>query len=139
MAKIKVKDLEGDAEEITNLLLRFGCDLNTYINTQPITKKISNYWLYILIFVFVVLNCVLYINILNSIASKITIILLFTILAFIVYIIHFNHNKSTITGISFFGGLILILISLNIYTPKEITKKLEEEAVSRLPNKTKSE
>ena len=139
MAKIKVKDLEGDAEEITNLLIRFGCDLNTYINTQPVTKKIPNYWLYILIPVFVVLNCLLYINILNSIVSKITIILLFTILAFIVYIIHFNHNKSTVTGISFFGGLILILISLNIYTPKEITKKLEEEAVSRLPNKTKSE
>ncbi len=139
MAKIKVKDLEGDAEEITNLLIRFGCDLNTYINTQPVTKKIPNYWLYILIPVFVVLNCLLYINILNSIVSKITIILLFTILAFIVYIIHFNHNKNTVTGISFFGGLILILISLNIYTPKEITKKLEEEAVSRLPNKTKSE
>ena len=139
MAKIKVKDLEGDAEEITNLLIRFGCDLNTYINTQPVTKKIPNYWLYILIPVFVVLNCLLYINILNSIVSKITIILLFTILAFIIYIIHFNHNKNTVTGISFFGGLILILISLNIYTPKEITKKLEEEAVSRLPNKTKSE
>lgn len=39
MAKIKVKDLEGDAEEIKNLLKDFGCDLNTYINTQPITKK----------------------------------------------------------------------------------------------------
>ena len=56
MAKIKVKDLEGDAEEIKNLLKDFGCDLNTYINTQPITKKIPDFWLYILVPIFFILS-----------------------------------------------------------------------------------
>jgi hypothetical protein len=139
MGKIKIGDIEGEAEDIKNLFLDLGCDLSTYINAKPVTKQIPSYWLYILIPTFIVLNCVLYTNILNYICTKITVIFLFAILSFIVYIIHFNHNKNVITGISFFGGLILILISLNIYTPKEITKKLEEEAVSRLPNRVTPE
>ncbi len=135
MAKIKVKDLEGDAEEIKNLLKDFGCDLNTYINTQPITKKIPDFWLYILVPIFFILSCLLWVDVFNSTCAKIATLFLFLNLGFIVLIVHYNYNKTPISVITFLIGLCLSLISLNVYTPKEITKKIEEETVKRLPDK----
>ncbi|MGV8992788.1 MAG: hypothetical protein ACOH1O_01715 [Flavobacterium sp.] len=134
MALIKVKDLEGDAEEIKDLLIHFGCDLNTYINTQPITKKIPEFWIYILVPVFFMLNCLLWIGVFDSIWSKVVTLLLFLILGVSSLIVQFNHKNWPITGIAFITGFCLILIGLNVYTPIEITKKIEEETIKRIPN-----
>lgn len=135
MAKIKVKELEGEAEEIKNLLMHFGCDLNTYINTQPITKKIPDFWLYILVPVFFILTCLLWIGVFDSVWSKVVTLFLFLILGCTSLIVQFNHKNWVITAIAFFTGLCLIAIGLNVYTPKEITKKIEEETINRLPSK----
>ena len=136
--KIKIKDLEGDADEIKNLLKDFGCDLNTYINTQPITKKIPDFWLYILIPLFLIVSCLIWVDVLNSTWTKVITLFLFLNLGFIVLIVHYNYNKTAISIITFLIGLCLSLICLNVYTPKEITKKIEEEAISRLPKKNET-
>lgn len=134
--KIKIKELEGDADEIKNLLKDFGCDLNTYINTQPITKKIPDFWIYFIVPIFFILTCLLWIGVFNSVWSKVVTLLLFLILGFTSLIVQFNHKNWAITTIAFLTGFCLILIGLNVYTPKEITKKIEEETISRLPKKT---
>ena len=134
MAKLRVRDIEGDADEIKNLFKDLGCDLNTYINTKPTVSKIPTFWLYVSVPLFFVLSCLLWIGIFDATWTKVITLFLFLILGITSIIVHFNHNNCSITSISFFTGLCLILICLNVYTPSEISKKIEKEAVSRIPN-----
>ena len=120
MAKLRVRDIEGDADEIKNLFKDLGCDLNTYINTKPTVSKIPSFWLYVSVPLFFVLSCLLWIGIFDATWSKVITLFLFLILGITSIIVHFNHNNWSITSISFFTGLYLILICLNVYTPSEI-------------------
>lgn len=132
MAKIKIRDIEGDADEIKNLFKDLGCDLNSYISTTPIKNKIPHYWLFILGAVFFILSCLIWCDIFNSSITKIATLGLFLLLGLISVIVHYNHDKWTITAIPVVTGICLILICLNVYTPTEIAKKLEKEATEKL-------
>ena len=65
MAKIKIRDIEGDADEIKNLFKDLGCDLNSYISTTPIKTKVPTYWLFILGAAFFVLTCIIWCDLFN--------------------------------------------------------------------------
>ena len=133
MGKIKIGDIEGEADDIKNLFLDLECDLSAYINAKPITDKIPKYWLYILTPIFFISTCLLAVGLLDNNWSKVVTLLLFLILGFISLIIQHNYKDWRITTIAFLTGFCLILIGLNIYTPEQISKKIEEEAVKRIP------
>ncbi|WP_445718288.1 hypothetical protein [Flavobacterium sp.] len=133
MGKIKIGDIEGEADDIKNLFLDLECDLSAYINAKPITDKIPKYWLYILTPIFFISACLLAVGLLDNNWSKVVTLLLFLILGFISLIIQHNYKDWRITTIAFLTGFCLILIGLNIYTPEQISKKIEEEAVKRIP------
>uniref|UniRef100_UPI004048AE23 hypothetical protein n=1 Tax=Flavobacterium sp. TaxID=239 RepID=UPI004048AE23 len=132
MGKIKIGDIEGEADDIKNLFLDLECDLSAYINAKPITDKIPKYWLYILTPIFFISACLLAVGLLDNNWSKVVTLLLFLILGFISLIIQHNYKDWRITTIAFLTGFCLILIGLNIYTPEQISKKIEEEAVKRI-------
>lgn len=132
MAKIKIRDIEGDAEEIKNLLKDFGCDLNSYISATPIKKKIENIWLFVLGGAFFVLACLVWCDIFNPTWTKVSILGLFLLLGIISFIVHHNHDKWTFTAIPIVTGLCLILISLNVYTPQELAKRLENKTIEKI-------
>ena len=110
----------------------------TFFQTPLYAKKIPDFWLYILIPLFFIVSCLIWVDVFDSTWTKVITLFLFLNLGFIVLIVHYNFNKTAISVITFLIGLCLSLICLNVYTPKEITKKIEEEAISRLPNKNET-
>lgn len=132
MAKLKIRDIEGDADEIKNLFKDLGCDLNSYINTRPTKSIIPNYWLYILVPVFFALTCLVWCDIFNPTWTKVSVLGVFLMLGLITIIVHHNHEKWSITGIQFFAGLSLILLSLNVYTPQELAKRIENKTIKKV-------
>jgi uncharacterized membrane protein HdeD (DUF308 family) len=131
MAKIKIRDIEGDADEIKNLFKDLGCDLNSYISTTPIKSKIPTYWIFILGASFFILTCIIWCDLFSPSWTKVSILGLFLLLGLISYIVHNNHDKWSITSIPIVTGLCLILVCLNVYTPQELAKKLEDKAIEK--------
>ena len=135
MAKIKIRDIEGDADEIKNLFKDLGCDLNSYINTTAIKTKVPTYWLFILGAAFFVLTCIIWCDLFNSSWTKVSILGLFLLLGLISFIVHHNHDKWSITSIPIVTGLCLILVCLNVYTPQELAKRLENKTIDKIDGK----
>lgn len=135
MAKIKIRDIEGDADEIKNLFKDLGCDLNSYISTTPIKTRVSANWLFILGAAFFVLTCVIWCNLFNPSWTKVSILGLLLLLGLICVIVHHNHDKWAITVIPFATGLCLILVCLNVYTPQELAKRLESKTIDKIGGK----
>ncbi|MDF9796126.1 hypothetical protein OKW21_001389 [Catalinimonas alkaloidigena] len=130
--RIKIKDIEGDAKQITNLCKDLGFDISTYLNQKPVKKTISKTWLAIIIPCFFILSCVVWIGLLNPVLTKISILALFLLLGTTIFIIQHNYENWIISTIAGITGLCLILISLNIYTPEELAKKLERKALDEV-------
>jgi hypothetical protein len=135
MAKIKIRDIEGDADEIKNLFKDLGCDLNSYISTTPIKTKIPTYWLFILGAAFFILTCIIWCDLFNPSWTKVSILALFLLLGLISFIVHHNHDKWAITAIPLVTGLCLILVCLNVYTPQELAKRLENKTIDKIDGK----
>lgn len=135
MAKIKIKDIEGDANEITNLFKDLGCDINSYLNTSPTKDKIPNYWLIILGVTLFILSCCVWCDLFSPAWTKVSILGLFLLLGLIVFIVHYTYEKWPITLIPSITGLCLILVSLNVYTPQELAKRLEETTTQKIDGK----
>ncbi|WP_343330360.1 hypothetical protein [Polaribacter staleyi] len=130
--KIRIKDIEGDAGQITDLCKNLGFDLNSYLNEKPVKKQINKIWIYITVPLFFILCCLVWAAPLNPSLFKVLILGLFLLLGAIVVIIQFNHDNWMISGISGITGICLILISLNVYTPQEIIKKIEKQTTNKL-------
>jgi hypothetical protein len=135
MAKIKIRDIEGDADQIKNLLKDLGCDLNSYISTTPIKPKIPNVGIFILCSIFFILTCVIWCDLFNSTWTKVCILGIFLLLGLISYIVHNNYDKWSTTIIPIATGFCLILICLNVYTPQELAKRLENKAIEKINGK----
>lgn len=135
MPKIKIRDIEGDVDEIKNLFKDLGCDLNSYIRTTPIKTKIPAYWLFILGAVFFILTCIIWCDIFSPSWTKVSILGLFLLLGTISLIVHYNHEKWSITAFPIVTGLCLILVCLNVYTPEELVKRLESKTIDKIDGK----
>lgn len=133
--RIKLKDIEGDAGEITDLFKNLDFDLGTYLNEKPTKKDISKIWIWIGVPFFFILCCIVWISPLNPALYKISILALFIIWALIIIIIQFNYEKWILTLITGIAGMCLILISLEVYTPEEVVKKLEKHTTNKINEK----
>jgi hypothetical protein len=130
--KIKIRDIEGDVQQISDLCRNSGFDLNSYLNNKPRKEIISKVWLGILISIFFVLACTVWIGAFNPELTKIAVLALFLILGAVVFIFYHNHENWVTTLIAGLTGLSLILLCLNVYTPKELAKKIEDQSINRL-------
>ncbi len=135
MSKIKIKDIEGDATEIKNLFKDMGCDLSSYIEAAPLKKTVPQYWLWLSCIIFFINACSIWSGINNHFILKICTLSHFLLLGVILIIIHYNHEKWAITSIAAFTGLCVTLITLEVYTPKEIAGKLENSYMDKISNK----
>lgn len=130
MAQIKIKDIEGDAQDVKNILQELNCDLSAYLGAPAAPKNIPVFWIWIIIPVFFILASCLWIGLFNPAWSKVSILGLFSLCGSISLIIHYNFKNWSLTAIVGFAGLILILLALNVYTPQELAKKIEKNAVN---------
>lgn len=127
MGKIKVRDIEGSNEDVVRFFNESGLDIGDYINSArkikiPLWSIISTSAL------FFVTICI--ITILGSGYEKLrNILILFSIaLAFLnLCIVYMAWKNKTIAGIIALAEIILFSISLNIYSPKEVVKKIEDK------------
>lgn len=126
MGRLKIKDIEGDESDVSNLFQKNGCDLAKYLGAESSQLKIPNKWIGIMGFVFFVLASCIWVDIFNIIWTKISILGLFLLCSLIVLAVHYNFKNWSLTAIAGFSGLIAILMVLNVYTPQEIAKKIED-------------
>jgi hypothetical protein len=132
---IRIRDIEGDAAQITNLCNNLGFDLNAYLNIKPTKPKISIWILGIVILLFIVTCCILWIIPINPALYKVLLIVTALFIGAIVFILHHNYDNWGLTGISLLTTVAIMAIALNIYTPKQVLQKTEDQVVKKLGNK----
>ena len=129
---IRIKDMEGDAAELTDFFKNNGFNLNEYLNNKP-TKKYVPLWILLLVtFLFLVISCVLFILTIPIALYQFLILIIILLTGSILVIFQHNYEKWVMTTIAGFTLLCVILISLKIYTPTEVMKKIEEQAVQKV-------
>lgn len=124
--KIKIKDIEGDSEEVIRLFSSSDCSLSEYLNAnKPI--KIPLIAIGILVVVVFIINCVLWILPMEYEATRKILILASFLLGGIGTIMaHMNWKNFVITFVTAITALLVLTISMNIYTPEEAAKKVEK-------------
>lgn len=124
--KIKIKDIEGDSEEVIRLFSSSDCSLSEYLNAnKPI--KIPLIAIGILVVVFFIINYVLWILPMEYEATRKILILASFLLGGIgTIMVHMNWKNFVITFVTAITALLVLTISMNIYTPEEAAKKVEK-------------
>lgn len=132
--RLKIKDIEGNAGQIQDLCKNLGFDLNSYLNEKPTKKDIPRIWIWITAPLFFICCCLLWVVDLNPNLFKILILFSLGILGFVVFTIQYNYGNWIYSLISGITGLILLLVALEVYTPQEVLKKLEEQTTNKIDN-----
>ncbi|WP_212005546.1 hypothetical protein [Chitinophaga sp. HK235] len=130
MAKLKVKDIEGEATDIDFLFKNSNCDLASYLGASPATK-VKGRWLWITVVLFILLACCASLNLFSGYYKQTSTIGLFFLWSLIIFFIHYNHRKWSLTSICFAGGLIVILLALKVHSAEQIAEKLENMATKK--------
>lgn len=135
---MKIKEVEGSFEEINNFFQNNGLNVAEYLNINTETKA-NKIWIYILIGLFVALNILVsLIDQTNKCFIPIAILNIGT-LGGLIAIIQFNIEKwivSTIVGIV---GLLIMIVSFKVLSPKETIEKVKDKSEKYLDEKTKTE
>ncbi|ASS48752.1 MAG: hypothetical protein A3D31_06600 [Candidatus Fluviicola riflensis] len=124
---MKFKDFEGSPEEIHNFFQNNGLDINQYLNING-NKPASKHWIYILIVVFIILNIIIAkISSKNDFYLPISILTLGSLGA-LVGIIQHNVGKVAVSVIIGVVGLIIMLVSFRILSPKEVITTVKDKS-----------
>lgn len=129
--KIKVGNIEGTKEDVVNFITESGLDISDYINSAKIIKVpfISIVICSALFFVFV---CIIAVMGESYPKTKTILILISVALGSVnLCLIYMSWKNKTLTGIVTMAEVLLFSLSLNIYTPKEIVKKVEEKVSTK--------
>lgn len=129
--KIKVGNIEGTKEDVVNFITESGLDISDYINSAKVIKVpfISIVICSALFFVFV---CIIAVMGESYPKTKTILILISVALGSVnLCLIYMSWKNKTLTGIVTMAEVLLFSLSLNIYTPKEIVKKVEEKVSTK--------
>lgn len=125
--KIKIKDIEGTQKEVIDFFKNSGLDIGDYINSAR-KIKIPLWSIIITSALFFIVICV--IAVMGDSYSEVkTVLILFSVaLAFLnICLVYMCWKNKTLASIVALGEVILFSLSLYIYTPKEIVKKIEDK------------
>lgn len=129
--KIKVGNIEGTKEDVVNFITESDLDISDYINSAKVIKVpfISIVICSALFFVFV---CIIAVMGESYPKTKTILILISVALGSVnLCLIYMSWKNKTLTGIVTMAEVLLFSLSLNIYTPKEIVKKVEEKVSTK--------
>jgi hypothetical protein len=126
MGHLKIKDIEGDAPDVSELFQKNGCSLAEYLGTEP-RKKLSVLWIWAMAMVFFILASCLWIDVFNLTWTKVSVLGVFTLGFLITIVTHYNYKNWPLTVITGLAGLAIVLMALNVYTPQEIARKIEDK------------
>ena len=130
--KFKVKDIEGSQEDVIAFFNQSGLDVSSYLNSSG--KILIPFWSIVSIAISILIIASL-ILLIDNVAVKGVLTLLFVALSITeLCLVYMSWKNKVLTGIIAFGELLLFIISLNIFTPKEIVTKIED----RIPRQENS-
>lgn len=134
--KLRVKDIEGSKDNVINFFKEQGLDVCDYLHT---TKEIKIPLISIIIVSILFMMCLTLIMIFGENTILVKILTIFALaLGFInISLIYMSWKNCTLTGIIAFGELIIFAVTLNIYTPKEVIKKIEDKVPSFFESNSK--
>ena len=133
MAKIKIKDIEGDDKALTDLFASSDCSLAEYLNVKPV-KEYPLTALIIVISLFSVCSCLLFIGLFESQSAieRVFIILEFLLLGFSILSVHLYWKNTGATIITTIVSLCIMAVSLGIWTPEEAFEKMENQVEQQI-------
>lgn len=129
--KIKVGDIEGTKEEVINFFEESKLDIGDYINAAPKIKIPLWSIITVSVLLFITVSIIAVMG--ESYPKTKAILILFSVaLSFLnICLVYMCWKNKTLAGIIALGEVILFALSLNIYSPKEIVKKIEEKVSTK--------
>lgn len=124
--KIKVGDIEGNKDAVLDFIKESGADIPRLLNT-PKSIKIPFYSIIVSFVIFLTLLCILSVSELYDSVYKVLSILCIADSFVLLGLIYMSYNNKILTGIVAFGEVVLLSVSLGIYSPKEAVEKIGEK------------
>ena len=117
--KIKIKDIEGEAEELTKFFADSNCSLKDYLNPNK-SPKIKVSALIVIVVVYAILACVLFcLPKEYIIVTKILTIICFMLAGVSVIFTHLYWRNTTATIIAGAVFFLLYLVAIEVISPAE--------------------
>jgi len=126
---MRIGNIEGTSEEITDLFQNEGLDIGKYLKAAPTitNKKHHNIGLFLAIFSFLIINMCIWTNDISETIEKILIVILLALICLITILIHQRYDKIVISGLAVLFAVIIMSVCLDFITPKEALNKIEKE------------
>ena len=124
--KIKIGDIEGSKDAVLDFIKESGADIPSLLNA-PKSIKVPFWSIVCFAVLFMVL---IFIIAIVNIDEKTFKILSLSCIAFgiiLVSLVYMAYRSKTLTSIVSFGEVILLSVSLGIYSPKEAVEKIGEK------------
>lgn len=125
MGKVKLKDIEGNPKDIQFLLKENDVSLWFYLAAEPFRKQVNSKWIFTIVIILFVLSCCIWIEVFNSVWMKVSTLAVFFLSFLILLITYSNYRSTVITTILTAALIVNILVILKVYSPQEVTKKIE--------------
>jgi hypothetical protein len=137
MGTVKIKDIEGEARDIQQLFHDEGCDLSSYIGVDRTSRRISNLWIFGAAFVFFILSCCIWTDIIPGAWNKVAILGDFLLGFLVVALVHYNFKNWVITVIAIAAGLAIISVALGAITPQDAVRDIQQITTKEMGGKVK--
>lgn len=124
--KIKIGDIEGTKDAVLDFINESGADIPSLLNV-PMSVKVPFWSIVCTAVVFMVLICVIAVVGLSENAFKILSLISIAIGTILAALIYMAYRSKVLASIVAFGEVVLLSISLGIYSPKEAIGKIGEK------------
>lgn len=121
--KIKIGDIEGSKDAVLDFIKESGADIPSLLNTSK-DVRIPFWSILISSVVFVAMVIVLAVFTLDETVFKVISLLCISIGIVLACLVYMAYKSKMLTGIVAFGEVVLLSVSLGIYSPKEAVEKI---------------
>ena len=119
MKKIKIKDIEGEAEELTKFFADYNCSLEDYLNPNK-SPKIKVAALIVTVSIYIIVACVLFcLPKEDMIVTKILTVICFVLAGISVIFSHLYWRNTIATIIAGAVSIGLYLVAIEVISPAE--------------------
>lgn len=124
--KIKIGDVEGTKDVVLDFIKESGADIPSLLNV-PMSIKVPFWSIVCSAVIFMALVCVIAVVGLSENAFKILSLISIAMGTILATLIYMAYRSKVLASIVAFGEVVLLSISLGIYSPKEAIGKIGEK------------
>lgn len=124
--KIKIGDVEGTKDVVLDFIKESGADIPSLLNV-PMSIKVPFWSIVCSAVIFMALVCVIAVVGLSENAFKILSLISIAMGTILAALIYMAYRSKVLASIVAFGEVVLLSISLGIYSPKEAIGKIGEK------------